>query len=286
MLISQILAWISVFLCLMEVLRFAARISKVKALNLLFHKCHIPFGILLLVTSGLHALLAGNPAGAGLSEIEPAPVLFTMNWGTFCFLCAILLAVSYLARKKLRKEWMLLHRALTVLMIGLLVFHLADVGIHLPERWAAPALPYAEPEGVPPQESFPGQSLSAPIASASPRPTASPLHAPTPEPTAPPTISPVASETPEIPEAGLADGVYTGRGQGRNGEITVRVTVQSGEIVDIQVAGHMETPKYFSLAEGIIGTILSAQSTEVDAVTRATLSSEGIKAAVADALGQ
>lgn len=286
MLISQILAWISVFLCLMEVLRFAARISKVKALNLFFHKCHIPFGILLLVTSGLHALLAGNPTGAGLAEIEPAPVLFTMNGGTFCFLCAVLLAVSYLARGKLRKKWMLLHRALTVLMIGLLVFHLADVGIHLPERWAPSALPYAEPEGVPPQESFPGQSLSAPATSASPRPTASPLHTPTPEPTTPPTAFPAASETPEIPEAGLADGVYTGHGQGRNGEITVNVTVQSGEIVDIQVAGHMETPKYFSLAEGVIGTILSAQSTEVDAVTGATLSSEGIRAAVADALGQ
>lgn len=64
------------------------------------------------------------------------------------------------------------------------------------------------------------------------------------------------------------------------------VTVRSGEIVDIQIVSHAETPKYFSRAEGVIDSILSAQSTEVDAITGATLSSGGINAAVADALGQ
>lgn len=92
------------------------------------------------------------------------------------------------------------------------------------------------------------------------------------------------SGEPEIPEPGIPDGVYTGTGQGRNGEITVCVTIDSGEIVDIQIVSHAETPKYFSRAEEIISTILSEQSTEVDAVTGATLSSNGIKSAVANAL--
>lgn len=286
MLVSQIFAWVSVFLCLMEVMRFAARISKVKALNHFFHKCHIPFGVLLLATSGFHALLAGNTAGAGLTGIELAAVFFTVNWGTFCFLCAALLAVSYLARKKLRQVWMPIHRVLTVLMIALLVFHLADVGIHLPERWAAPALPHVESENVPPQEGFPDPSPSAPVASVSPTPKTTPVHTPTAKPTAPPpAASSAAPELPEASEAGLADGVYTGHGQGRNGEITVNVTVQAGGIVDIQVVSHVETPKYFSRAEGIVDAILASQSTEVDAVTGATISSDGIKEAVANALG-
>lgn len=286
MLASQIFAWFSVFLCLMEALRFAARISKVKALNHFFHKSHIPFGILLLVTSSFHSLLAGNPAGAGLTGIELAAVFFTVNWGTFCFLCAVLLAVSCLARKKLRQKWMPIHLALTVLMIALLVFHLIDVGIHLPERWASPALPHIESENVLPHESFPDPPPSAPATSVSPTPKTSPVHTPNAEPTAPPPAS--SSAVPELPEAsdaGLADGVYTGHGQGRNGEITINVTVQAGEIVDIQVVSHVETPKYFSRAESVIDAILASQSTEADAITGATISSDGIKAAVANALG-
>lgn len=67
MLLSQVFAWISVFFCGMEVFRYVARISKAKALNRFFHKIHIPFGVLLLVTCGLHGLLAGNPADAILA---------------------------------------------------------------------------------------------------------------------------------------------------------------------------------------------------------------------------
>lgn len=84
----------------------------------------------------------------------------------------------------------------------------------------------------------------------------------------------------------LEDSIYTGTGQGRNGTITVNVTVSSGQITDIEITGENETPKYFSRAKSVINSILSAQSTEVDAVTGATISAEGIKAAVEDALEQ
>ena len=138
MLSSQILAWVSALLCLAEALRYPARVSKVKALNKAFHRIHIPLGVLLLATALMHGLLAGNSPRAGLGEMELAPVLFTLNWGTACFMAALLLAVSYLLRKALKKRWMAAHRVLTVLMIALLALHLTDVGIRLPDRWAGP----------------------------------------------------------------------------------------------------------------------------------------------------
>lgn len=283
MVISQVLAWVSALLCALEVLRYPARASRAKGLNRAFHKIHIPLGVLLLLTGCLHGLLAGNLPAAALGDAELAPVLFTANWGTACFLCAALLAASCLPRRRLGKRWLPLHRALTVLMIVLLAAHLTDVGIHLPDRWAGP------PAGKSPVLMESAAPAPAPTPRVTPAPTskATPTAAPTeeaastPEPTAEPTPTPEPT-----PEPGLPDGVYTGTGQGRNGPITVSVTVSAGEIAGIEVTGHGETPRYFSSAKGVIDSILSAQSTEVDAITGATISSEGIKAAVADALGR
>lgn len=276
MLLSQILAWVSALLFIVAVLRYPARVSRVGALNRGFHKIHIPVGILLLASAALHGLFAGNPPDVPMAGAKLTAVLFTPNWGTACFLCAVLLAASYLPRKKLKRKWMPVHRVLALLMAALLALHLMDVGVHLPDRWAAPS---PLPESPSP--------TAPPAATASPRPTAAPM--PASEPTVGPTPTPEPSEepTPEpTPEPGIPDGVYTGTDQGRNGPITVNVTVSGGEITAIEVTAHSETPKYFSLAEGVVDSILSAQSPQVDAVTGATLSSEGIKAAVADALGQ
>lgn len=278
MLLSQILAWSSALLCIAALLRYPARVSGVGALNRGSHKIHIPAGILLLLTAALHGVFAGNLPDADAAGAELASVLFTFNWGTACFLCAVLLAVSYLPHKKLKRKWLPIHRVLAVLMAALLVLHLMDVGIHLPDRWTAPA-PVQEPVSLAPPESPTAAPTAPPAATASPRPAPTATSSPSAEPTVEPTPEPT-------PEPGLADGVYTGTGQGRNGPITVNVTVSGGEITAVEIAGQNETPKYFSLAEGVIDSILSAQSTQVDAVTGATISSEGIKAAVADALGQ
>lgn len=289
MLVSQIFAWVSLAFCLIEILRFAARVSGVRALNRFFHKLHIPCGILMLVFGAAHGLLAGNFPDASGNDIVLAPVLFTLNFGSVCFLFTILLALSYLLRKRLGKRWMPAHRLLTVCLAALLIFHLADVGIHLPERWSAEA---RESVSKAPVSSATEQPVSSkPTASsASERETPAPSDTPSPAPVSEGPISessvpePESSE-PAFPETGLADGVYTGSAQGRNGPITVSVTVSNGQVTEIQVVDHTETPRYFSRAEEVIGLILSSQSTQVDAITGATISSEGIKDAVADALG-
>ncbi|MCF0146139.1 MAG: FMN-binding protein [Eubacterium sp.] len=83
----------------------------------------------------------------------------------------------------------------------------------------------------------------------------------------------------------LPDGTYTGTGTGFRGDVTVSVTVESGKITDITVLSYRDDGPYFSRAEsGVIEEIISEQSTDVDAVSGATFSSNGILEAVADAL--
>ena len=83
------------------------------------------------------------------------------------------------------------------------------------------------------------------------------------------------------------DGTYTGSAQGFGGAITVQVTLANDEITDIQVTGAPgEDSAYLSQAEGVISSIISAQSTDVDTISGATFSSTGIINAVVDALGK
>ena len=80
-------------------------------------------------------------------------------------------------------------------------------------------------------------------------------------------------------------GTYTGVGPGKNGDITVEVTVNENTIQSVKVVSHDETP---GLSDGAIqdipAAIVSTQSLGVDSVSGATVSSEGIVAAVADAI--
>ena len=83
------------------------------------------------------------------------------------------------------------------------------------------------------------------------------------------------------------DGIYTGSAQGFGGAITVQVTLANDEITDIQVTSAPgEDSAYLSQGEGVISSIISAQSTDVDTVSGATFSSTGIINAVVDALGK
>ena len=83
------------------------------------------------------------------------------------------------------------------------------------------------------------------------------------------------------------DGTQTGSAQGFGGAITVQVTLANDEITDIQVTSAPgEDSAYLSQGEGVISSIISAQSTDVDTVSGATFSSTGIINAVVDALGK
>ncbi len=81
------------------------------------------------------------------------------------------------------------------------------------------------------------------------------------------------------------DGTYTGTGQGFRGETKTSVTVENGTITDITVLSYEDDKSYFSrAAEKVTAEIINSQSTEVDAVSGATFSSNGIMESVANAL--
>ena len=49
-------------------------------------------------------------------------------------------------------------------------------------------------------------------------------------------------------DASSVDGTYTGTGTGRNGDITLSVTIADGKITQIENVSNKETPKYWAEA--------------------------------------
>lgn len=92
----------------------------------------------------------------------------------------------------------------------------------------------------------------------------------------------------KVSESGTwKDGTYTGSGKGFGGTISVKVTVEDGKISAIDVTSASgETASYFSKAKGIIPKMISGQTTNVDAASGATYSSNGIITAVRNALSK
>lgn len=82
------------------------------------------------------------------------------------------------------------------------------------------------------------------------------------------------------------DGVYTGTGSGFGGDVKVEVTVQDGKIASIKVLSHKDGSSYMSKAKSVINRIISKQTTNVDTVSGATFSSQGIIKAVRNALSK
>lgn len=92
----------------------------------------------------------------------------------------------------------------------------------------------------------------------------------------------------KVSESGTwKDGTYTGSGKGFGGTISVKVTVKDGKISAIDVTSASgETASYFSKAKGIIPKMISGHTTNVDAASGATYSSNGIITAVRNALSK
>jgi NosR/NirI family nitrous oxide reductase transcriptional regulator len=83
------------------------------------------------------------------------------------------------------------------------------------------------------------------------------------------------------------DGTYTGVGRGFRPDLKVSVKVTGGKISNIEIVSHNESRGYYEQPfETVPKEIIESQSTNVDAVSGATRSSNGIMSAVADALSQ
>lgn len=84
---------------------------------------------------------------------------------------------------------------------------------------------------------------------------------------------------------GYTAGKYTGSADGKNGPVTVEVELTADSIKSVTVTEHQETEGLSDPAiEQIPKAIVDKQSTDVDAVSGATVTSEAIKAAAKAAI--
>ena len=96
--------------------------------------------------------------------------------------------------------------------------------------------------------------------------------------------------TPSTQAASYQDGSYQGSGQGYSSTIILNVTVKDNKISEITEVSQDETPSRWAMAKALLTSLVGKGSAEevdaVNAVSGATLSSNGIKAATKDALSK
>lgn len=210
MIISRIFAWLSVLFVILTSLKYISRICCNKKINGLFRKIHISMGVLMLMTGLIHGLLAGNVTGTPLSDVRLGTVLLTFQWGTACLIVSVLLGLSYLFRTILKKNWLKIHRALTVCLLVLVVIHIVDVGIQLPSLLLSGE---TKSKGSPQQSNEEDNS------------------------------------TRSFSGAQLKDGTYQGEAEGYHDIIKVEVTVEHGTIANIKILEEKETPDFLNVPE-------------------------------------
>ena len=82
----------------------------------------------------------------------------------------------------------------------------------------------------------------------------------------------------------VPDGAYRGTGDGYNGPITVRVVVSGNKMTEIEVIEQSETANFYKAATPFLNDMIEANSTDIDVITTATVTCEGFRDAVTDAI--
>ena len=98
---------------------------------------------------------------------------------------------------------------------------------------------------------------------------------------------PAPTAVPEFEDAEYKDGVYYGTGIGFGGEIKVKVVIAQSKIIEITVeSAGGEDGSYLTRAKMLIEKVVEKQSPNVDTVSGATYTSNGIISAIQNALSQ
>ena len=84
--------------------------------------------------------------------------------------------------------------------------------------------------------------------------------------------------------ASYKPGIYEGEGRGFYGTISLRVFVSRAGIEDIEILEHNESPFSVSVMEELIELALEYNTSNLDAISGATVSSEGFLSALDAAL--
>lgn len=81
------------------------------------------------------------------------------------------------------------------------------------------------------------------------------------------------------------DGTYISTAQGYGGSFEVKTTIRDDQIINIEVKDHNETPSIGGVAiEQIIKQMKQSNSYDVDIISGATRTSQGMREAVKDAV--
>lgn len=80
------------------------------------------------------------------------------------------------------------------------------------------------------------------------------------------------------------DGVYYGTGEGYKGDVKVAIVIENQKIQYILIMENEDDKEYFTKAKGVLEDVLKYQRTDVDTVSGATYSSNGILEAIKKAL--
>ena len=266
--VNLVLAWVTVVLAalctVIWVLRlihkrwFPRRKNALYRVNRLLRHPHKWLGLSMVVTGGIHGLLASDP-------------LIGWNLGTLCWMLCILAGLSYALRIYFRRRpWMVWHRIAVAAMVCMLTAHILHTGIQIDDLlWRDRE---AQAANIDLSSMIEEYNQSA-VTDTGPTETGEPS-------------SPI--ETGEPPSSLWKDGVYTGEGTGFNPGLQVQATIEGGLIAAIEIVEHDErNERYYSRPMDLIPQqIVDAQSTDVDTVTGATRTSMGIIEAVEDALAQ
>lgn len=253
------LAWISAaiacFLCVIYILRKLIRKTKGKNefiinSNKILRKVHKTLGVLLIITGLTHGIF---------SSVS----VLSLNLGTITWALAILLALSWMFRKSL-KRWIYYHRILSAIFALVLTAHVIQVtGVFDSKN----NQPLGDTNRAPQQESNNPQSTNKPNTNV------------------PNSSNPSPKTNTNTKQQKYRDGTYTGTARGYNPNLTVAVTIKNDIITNIQIVSSNETRPRNAFSV-IPGEIIQTQAIDVDAVSGATRSSDGIKNAVNNALSK
>ncbi|MCK5129530.1 MAG: FMN-binding protein [Clostridiales bacterium] len=254
------MAWVGLILTVLmtiiyffRVLNKKSKIEWIKRLNRSLRKSHKLLGVTLIVVGLVHGIHSSDNA-------------IGLNFGTFTWIFSILLGLSYMFRKKFapQKMWMVYHRVITVVFVGLLVIHIIDVGGFIIDDIL-----------------FAPKTQTQEVQIAKENPTAVPIITST-ESTSTTTKeittqAPTDVLTPTI-KTKYIDGVYIGTAKGYRLGLVVEVEIVDDHIVRVEVIEHNEVKKRFwgFPVKNIPLWIIEAQSTDVDTVSGATWTSQGI----------
>ncbi len=115
----MILGIVTAILLLLTIIKFITKRTKFVKLDRLLIKTHKVTGIMLIIVALIHLVTS-------FSLFETRPIIIYIL-GILALVCMVVVAVSYLFRKKLGSKWIRIHRVGTLFIIVLIISHIGMV---------------------------------------------------------------------------------------------------------------------------------------------------------------